>query len=223
MVSHGGDGVYCAPKFGRLQAPNGTRQECCSLVPQAQRAVADGPTGSINPRPRDLFFHDPQGAKPLDALCSDMADRRITSVRSIDVPAEKKRVQNIVEHIAKGGTTVRWRYSAHSNERFPLRLYASARRGKGLEAHDALVIAVELFNPADDWGDRLIVSADIMDEEGVILQQSPRYEVPLPPEDELLANPEKEIAAVTRRVRSSMKKIDQWLGSQAQAILAALA
>jgi hypothetical protein len=62
-----------------------------------------------------------------------------------------------------------------------------------------------------------------MDEEGVILQQSPRYEMPLPPENELLANAEKELAAVTRQVRSSMKKIGQWLGSQAQAIQGALA
>jgi hypothetical protein len=46
-----------------------------------------------------------------------------------------------------------------------------------------------------------------MDEEGVILQQSPRYEMPLPPENELLANAEKELAAVTRQVRSSMKKL----------------
>jgi len=141
----------------------------------------------------------------------------------IDVPAEKKRVQGIVEHIAGARPAVRWRYSAHSNERFPLRLYASARRGKGADAHDALVIAVELFNPADDQGDRLIVSADIMDEEGIIITQSPRYEIPIPPDSLVLENPEKEIATVTRQVRAAMKKIDQWLGSQAPTIQAALA
>lgn len=142
---------------------------------------------------------------------------------AVDAPAEQERVQYIVEHIPSGKPAVRWRYSAHSNERFPFRLYACAQRGEGRAAHDALVIAVELFNPADDLGDRLIVSADIMDEEGAILQQSPRYEVPLPSESELLANPESEMAIVARQVRSSMETIDQWLDSQAQAIQAALA
>ncbi len=56
---------------------------------------------------------------------------------------------------SSGGLPVRWRYSVHSNERFPLRLYASARREADVAGHDALVIAVELFNPADDQGDRI--------------------------------------------------------------------
>jgi len=123
---------------------------------------------------------------------------------------------------SSGGLPVRWRYSVHSNERFPLRLYASARREENLEGHYALVIAVELFNPADDQGDRLIVSADIMDDEGVILEQSPRYEVPIPSEAQLLRDPAAETSAVTEQVRDALQKVDQWLHSQVPIIQAAL-
>jgi hypothetical protein len=128
----------------------------------------------------------------------------------------------MVERVTRVDPKVRWRYSAHSNERFPLRLYASARReGDGM-GRDILVIAVELFNPADNQGDRLVVSADIMDDDGVILEQSPRYEVPMPPEAQLLSDPHAEVAAVTEEVRVAMKKLDQWLTSQAPMIQAAL-
>lgn len=141
----------------------------------------------------------------------------------VDVPTEKGRVQETVERIARSRPAISWRYSAHSNERFPLRLYASARRGAGAEAPDALVIAVELFNPVDDLGERLIASADIMDEEGVILRQSPRYEVPIPSEARILTNPEIEIAGVALQVSAVMKKIDDWLDSRAPVIQAVLA
>ena len=86
-----------------------------------------------------------------------------------------------------------------------------------------MVIAVEIFNPPDDQRDRLVVSADIMDDDGGILEQSPRYEVPVPSEAQLLSNPDVEVAAVTRQVRAAMRKLDQWLMSQAPTIRAALA
>jgi hypothetical protein len=57
---------------------------------------------------------------------------------------------------------VRWRYSAYSNERFPLRAYASALRGLGIAADEILVIAVTWRNPRDGKGDRLIIGADIL-------------------------------------------------------------
>ncbi len=140
----------------------------------------------------------------------------------VDVPTEERRVREMVKRISSAGPAVRWRYSAHRNERFPLRLYASARREEDVGGHDALVIAVELFNPADDQGDRLIVSADIMDDEGVILEQSPRYEVAIPSEAALLRDPAAETSAVTEQVRSALQKLDQWLDSQAPTIQAAL-
>ncbi|MGI8550979.1 MAG: hypothetical protein ACR2PL_09370 [Dehalococcoidia bacterium] len=85
------------------------------------------------------------------------------------------------------------------------------------------MIAVELFNPADNKGDRLVVSADIMDNDGVILEQSPRYQVHIPSEAQLLSDSHAEISAVTKHVRAAMKKLDQWLTSQAPIIQAALA
>jgi hypothetical protein len=100
----------------------------------------------------------------------------------VDAPTEEKRVRSMVERVAWTEPAVRWHYSVHSNDRFPLRLYASARRADNGKGHDAVVIAVEIFNQADDEGDRLVVSADITDDDGVILEQSPRYEVPVPSE-----------------------------------------
>jgi hypothetical protein len=140
----------------------------------------------------------------------------------VDVPTEEKRVRNMVKRVTQADPKVRWRYSAHSNERFPLRVYASARREGDGKGRDILVIAVELFNPADDKGDRLVVSVDIMDDDGVILEQSPRYEVPVPSEAQVLSNPSAEISAFTEQVQAAMQELDQWLTSQAPMIQAAL-
>lgn len=142
----------------------------------------------------------------------------------VDVPAQETYVRDIVARTTTSfAPAVRWLFSAHGNERFPLRFYASARCGEAPEAHDALVIAVEMFNPVDGQGDRLIVSADIMDDEGVILQDGPRYEVPLPSEMELLRDPDAEIGTVAQRVRNALDKLDQWLDRQKPMIQAALA
>ena len=81
------------------------------------------------------------------------------------------------------------------------------------------MIAVEIFNPADDQGDRLIVSADIMDDEGVILEQSPRYEAPIPSEAQLLRDHAAETSAVTEQVRTAMQKLDQWPDRHASTML----
>jgi hypothetical protein len=146
-----------------------------------------------------------------------------TAAALVDAPTEEKQVRNMVERVARAEPSVRWHYSAHSNERFPLRLYAAARRQENGKGHDIVVIAVEIFNPPDDQRDRLVVSADIMDDDGGILEQSPRYEVPVPSEAQLLSNPEVEVAAVTKQVRAAMKRLDEWLTSQAPMIQTALA
>lgn len=140
----------------------------------------------------------------------------------VDVPTEEKRVRNMVKRVIGPEPNIRWHYSAHSNERFPLRLYASARReGDGMGA-DIVVIAVEVFNHVDEEGGHLIVSADIMDDDGVILEQSPRYEVLVPSEAELLLNPSAEMSAITEEIHAAMRKLDEWLTSQAPMIQAAL-
>ena len=141
----------------------------------------------------------------------------------LDATAEEKRFRTMVERVAWAEPSVRWHYSAHSNERFPLRLYAAARRQENGKGHDIVVIAVEIFNPPDAQVDRLVVSADIMDEDGAILEQSPRYEVLVPSESQLLSNPNGEVTALTNQVGAAMKKLDQWLTSQAPMIQAALA
>ena len=140
----------------------------------------------------------------------------------VDVPAEEKRVRNMVKRVAGPESNVRWHYSAHSNERFPLRLYASARRTGDGVGTDIVVIAVEVFNLIDEEGDRLIVSADILDDDGGILEQSPRYEVPVPSEAELLENPSAEISAVTEKIHAAMWQLDEWLTRQAPMIQATL-
>jgi len=145
-----------------------------------------------------------------------------TAAALVDATTEEKRVRNMVARVARADPSVRWHYSVHSNERFPLRLYAAARRQDKGKGHDIVVIAVEIFNLLDDQSDRLVVSAYIMDDDGVILEQSPRYEVLVPSEAQLLSNPDAEIAVVTRQVHAAMKKLDQWLTSQAPMIQAAL-
>lgn len=145
------------------------------------------------------------------------------AVTVVDVPTEERRVRDMVERVARVDPRVLWRYSAHSNKRFPLRVYASARREGDGTCRDILVIAVELFNPADNQGNRLVVSADIMDDDGGILEQSPRYEVSIPPDAQLLSDPHAEISAAAKQARAAMKKVDQWLTSQAPMIRAALA
>ncbi len=128
----------------------------------------------------------------------------------------------MVQHVVGPEPNVRWCYSAHSNERFPLRVYAPSHRDGDGTGADIIVIAVELFKSVDDEGDRLIVPADIMDGDGVVLEQSPRYEVPVPSEVELLRNPSVEIAAVTEQIHAPMRKLDEWLTSQAPTIQATL-
>lgn len=102
-----------------------------------------------------------------------------------------------------------WHSSAHSNERFPLRFYASAQGNETVYGHDALVIAVALFNPADGQGDRLVVSTRIMDDDGVMLGQGPRYEVQIPSESWLRRDPAAQIPAVDHDVRVAMGAIDR--------------
>lgn len=91
------------------------------------------------------------------------------------VSAEKEQIQGFVEDIAGALTGVHWQYSAYSNERFPLRAYASALRGSGPDANEILVIAVTWRSPQDGKGERLIMGADILDGDGVILTESPRF------------------------------------------------
>jgi hypothetical protein len=88
---------------------------------------------------------------------------------------------------------------------------------------DILVIAVEIFNPVDNQGNRLIVSADIMDEEGVMLLEGPKYEVPIPSEAQLQAAPDPESSGAAQQLRTAMRQIDRWLASQTPALRAALA
>jgi len=139
------------------------------------------------------------------------------------VSAEKLQIQSIVEDIAGPLPAVRWRYSAYSNERFPLRAYASALRGLGIAADEILVIAVTWRNPRDGKGDRLIIGADILDEDGLILAESPRFEVPTPDEFTVMSSPHRVLPEAADQVRGAMAKINEWLDSQTGTIREALA
>lgn len=135
---------------------------------------------------------------------------------------EKQQIQGIVEDIAGTSSAVRWRYSAYSNERFPLRAYASALRGSGPDADEILVIVVTWRNARNGKGDRLIIAADILDEDGVILAESPRFEVPLPDESAALNSSHRVFPDLTDQVRGAMLKITTWLDSQTSTIQDAL-
>ena len=134
------------------------------------------------------------------------------------VNAEKKQFQHIVEDITGTLPAVQWRYSAYSNEHFPLRAYASALRGSGPDADEALVIAVTWRNPQDGKGDRLVVGASILDEDGVVLAESPRFEIPVPDESVVLGFSGRVIQDVTNEVRAAMLNVGQWLDSQTATI-----
>jgi hypothetical protein len=140
----------------------------------------------------------------------------------VQIHAEKEHIQDLVEQIL-GAPSAPWRYSAYSNERFPFRAYASALRGTGPSADEAVVIAVAWQYPDDDKGDHLIVSADILDGEGAVLAEGPRYEVPLPPQAVVPTEPDGEIGAVREQVHVAMQKIGEWLRGEASAIREALA
>lgn len=55
-----------------------------------------------------------------------------------------------------------------------------------------------------------------------LLEQSPRYEAPIPSEAQLLRDPAAETSAVTEEVRAALQKLDQCLDSQTATIQAAL-
>ncbi len=121
-----------------------------------------------------------------------------------------------------GLSAVKWRYSAYSNERFPLRAYASALGGSGPDVDEVLVIAVTWRFPRDGTYDQLGVGADILDEDGVILAESPRYEVPMPDESLVLSSSHGVLHDATDQVHEAMLKISEWLGCQTATIQEAL-
>lgn len=134
------------------------------------------------------------------------------------VCAEKQQIQSIVEDISGDLSPVRWRYSAYSNERFPLRANASALLGSGPDADEVLVIAVTWRNDRGGSGDRLVIGADILDGDSAILPESPRFEVALPGELMMPSSPHCVLPDVTDQVRAAMLKIGEWLDSQRETI-----
>jgi hypothetical protein len=141
----------------------------------------------------------------------------------VQVSAQKKYVQDIVESIAGAPSTVHWRYSAYSNERFPLRAFASALRGSGPDADEVLVVAVTWRNPDDDKGDRLVVGADILDGDGLILAESPRFEVTIPDEFVVRSDSRRVPPGDADQLRGAMQTVGEWLDSQKPIIQEALA
>jgi hypothetical protein len=141
----------------------------------------------------------------------------------IQVSAQRKRVQDIVENIVGAPSTVHWRYSAYSNERFPLRAYSSALRGSGPDADEVLVVAVAWRNPGDGKGDRLVVGADTLDGDGVILAESPRFEVTIPDGTVALSESHQTPPGDADELRSAMQRVREWLDSQIRIIQEALA
>jgi hypothetical protein len=137
----------------------------------------------------------------------------------VQIRAQKEYIQDLVERVL-GQTPVHWRYSAYSNEHFPFRACASTVRGTDPDGDEAVVIAIAWQNPKDGGEDRLIVSADILDGEGAILAEGPRYEVPTPAEALVLKEPS---AAATQQVHAAMQKIGEWLRGEASTICQALA
>ena len=138
------------------------------------------------------------------------------------IDEEARQIREMVEGIAGALPAVQWRYSAYSSERFPLRAYASALRGSGPEADEVLVIEVIWQSSRDEQGDRLLMSAGILDEDGVILAESSAFEVPIPEGSAVRSSPERALQDVTQQVRVAMLKVRDWLTGQTETIRQAL-
>ncbi len=78
-------------------------------------------------------------------------------------------------------------------------------------------------NPRDGKGDRLVIGADILDEDGLILAESPRFEIPTPDESTVMSSPHRILPEVTNQVHGAMTKINEWLDNQTSTIQEALA
>jgi hypothetical protein len=141
--------------------------------------------------------------------------------RALEAHGTTQRIQSTVGRAEKPAD-VHWQYSLLSNRRFPFRFSASAMRGSGPEAEEVLVVALECFDASDATGQRLLVSADITGEEGLILAEGPRRAVELPSEDVLMSDPQGWMQALTKQVLEAADHDVRWLEEQGPLIEGAL-
>lgn len=80
-------------------------------------------------------------------------------------------------HLAE--PTSHWKFEVVSTSYFPFRVYASAVRGTGPNADEALVVALECHRPGGPNGAMVELQADISKPDGTVLSESPKYEIPL--------------------------------------------
>ncbi|MDQ2744868.1 MAG: hypothetical protein M3Z66_21595 [Chloroflexota bacterium] len=78
-------------------------------------------------------------------------------------------------------------------------------------------------NPRDGTGNRLIIGADILDQDDLILAESSMFEVAIPGESVALNSPHYVLLDATDQVRGGVLKFGEWLDSQRETVQEALA
>lgn len=133
----------------------------------------------------------------------------------------ERRVKYRVANVALSDPTIHWKYEVHSTPYFPFRAYASAVRGVGPNADEALVVALECYRPGGEDGSLFELQADISRQDGTILSESPKYEISLAaPADQTSKGigptpAERDSSGIaSRRKSATIRSLYQWLEHQ---------
>lgn len=143
-------------------------------------------------------------------------------VEAIEAQHATARVERITQDAASQDANLHWRYDLLGSARFPVQYYAVALRGSGPDAEEALVIAIECFDSINGEQERLVVSASITQEGGVVLAEGPEIEIPLPAVAILLEHPER-LVNIIEAVQAAFDEMVDWVNSQRSTIERALA
>ncbi|MGI8825191.1 MAG: hypothetical protein ACR2JC_06035 [Chloroflexota bacterium] len=146
-----------------------------------------------------------------------------TVLDAIESHGTPEKFLQVTKRLVGAQSDVRWCYNLSSSKYFPFRYYASAVRGAGPDADEVLVISIECFDSHDEKRELLIISADITGEDGVLLAESPKIEIGVPPESAVQRDPDGIIARVKEQIESATEVIVHWIDSQRATIERALA
>lgn len=142
---------------------------------------------------------------------------------AIQTPAMTRRLHEALEGLISANPNACWRSDLSTSNRFPFQYYVTAMSEPGPDADQVLVIAVECFDFHDETGERLIVSADITGEDGLLLSESPRAVVNVPAERIVLRNPEEALTTIIEQIQRATDGIAEWIASQNPIVRQALA
>lgn len=133
---------------------------------------------------------------------------------AIQTPEATRRLQEALGGLISAHPSTHWRSDLSTSNRFPFQYYVTGMSEPGPDADEVLVISVECFDPHDGTGEHLVVSADITGEEGLLLAESPRTVIDVPPEAVVLHDPENVTAGITVQIQDATDGIAQWIDNQ---------